>query len=110
MRQRLEFRVQAAPARSASLITFVDRGSTPPILWLGLHERRQQYLADVFRGAPPEGAIKGRTAFRDAVAGKLGCSQLAAEELVDSLVLRGNLRVISSPDAGEIWTIEVSAP
>lgn len=65
------------------------------------------HLAGVFRGAPPEGAVTGRTAFRDAVAAKLGCSQLQAEELVDSLVLRGNLRLISSPEGGELWTIEV---
>jgi hypothetical protein len=66
-----------------------------------------RYLAGVFSGAPPEGAITGRTALRDAVAGKLQCSQLQAEEIVDSLVLRGNLRLISSPEAGELWAIEV---
>jgi hypothetical protein len=64
-----------------------------------------EYLAGVFSGAPPEGAIAGRTAFRDALVAKLACSQLEAEELVDSLVLRGFLRLTSSPEAGEFWTI-----
>jgi hypothetical protein len=64
-----------------------------------------EYLAGVFSGAPPEGAIAGRTAFRDALAAKLACSQLEAEELVDSLVLRGYLRLTSSAEGGEFWTI-----
>lgn len=66
-----------------------------------------QHLAGVFSGAPPEGAIRGRTALRDAVATRLGCSQLEAERLVDSLVLRGNLRLTSSPETGQRWTIIV---
>jgi hypothetical protein len=44
------------------------------------------YLQRRFLDAPAIGAIRGRTDLRDAVAEKLSCSQLEAEELVDSLV------------------------
>jgi hypothetical protein len=63
------------------------------------------HLAEVFRGAPIEGSIVGRTALRDAVTEHLGCSQLEAEELVDTLIAGGQLRLVSTPDRGDLWTI-----
>jgi hypothetical protein len=44
-----------------------------------------------FGGEPPVGYLRGRTALRDAVARRLGCSALEAEELVDTLESRGFL-------------------
>lgn len=58
-------------------------------------------LARVFAETPPEGFVVGRTAIRDAVAQKLSCSQLEAEQLVDSLVVRGKLLFV--PDEGPGW-------
>jgi hypothetical protein len=42
-------------------------------------------------GSGVAGAVIGRTQLRDAVFDHLGCSQLEAEQLVDTLVLRGLL-------------------
>ena len=44
------------------------------------------YLRDAFGAQAPVGAVVGRTAMRDALVQKLGCSELEAEEHVDSLV------------------------
>ena len=63
------------------------------------------YLAQQFRAAPPEGTVVGRTALRDAVAADRGCSQLEAEEIVDSLELLGWLRLVRIPDGPEVWRI-----
>jgi hypothetical protein len=48
------------------------------------------------RGAPT-GYLVGRTAIRDAAAKTLGCSDLEAEEIVDTMVLRGFLRYDGDP-------------
>ncbi len=64
-----------------------------------------QHLRTQFRGAPPEGSIVGRTALRDEVAAHLGCSQLEAEQIVDSLILRGWLVLVRPPDSREVWEI-----
>jgi hypothetical protein len=49
-------------------------------------------LANVFEGGPPKGYLPGRTALRDAVVSKLACSQLEAEQIVDTMISRGFLR------------------
>ncbi len=49
--------------------------------------RRQ--LQDRFGDLPPAGYIRGKTALRDAVAQILKCSQVEAEQLVDTLETRG---------------------
>jgi hypothetical protein len=63
------------------------------------------HLAEVFRGAPIEGSVVGRTALRDAVTAHLDCSQLESEQLVDTLIACGRLRLVSTPDRGELWAI-----
>lgn len=55
---------------------------------------------------PLEGFVRGRTIARDAVATQLGCSELEAERLVDTMIGRGFLRF--SGDAarateGGVW-------
>jgi hypothetical protein len=66
-----------------------------------------RFLAATFQNAAPEGDVVGRTQLRDAVAARLGCSQLQAEELVDTLVLLGRLQLSRPPDAPPFWRIEV---
>ena len=49
-------------------------------------------LEQLFGEAPPLGYLLGRTAIRDAVSAYLGCSDLQAEEIVDTMVGRGFLK------------------
>ena len=63
-----------------------------------------------FVSAPPSGYLGGRTALRDAVADELGCSDLEAEELVDTLVARGFVRYQGDPrvpdEDGRAWSLD----
>jgi hypothetical protein len=52
-----------------------------------------------FSGAAPIGYLAGRTALRDAVILELGCSDLEAETIVDTLVARGFVRYEGDPEA-----------
>lgn len=60
-------------------------------------------------GAAPAGYLDGRTALRDAVADELECSELEAEEIVDTLVARGFVRYQGDPaaamDDGRGWSL-----
>jgi hypothetical protein len=62
-----------------------------------------------FAGAGPVGYLAGRTALRDAVLLELGCSDLEAETIVDTLVDRGFVRYEGDPQAsiddGRGWAI-----
>jgi hypothetical protein len=50
-----------------------------------------------FSEVPPVGYLEGRTALRDAVQSALACSQLEAEDLVETLVARGFVRYEGDP-------------
>lgn len=71
-------------------------------------------LREMFQHDPPEGYLRGKTVFRDAVVAKLGCSALEAEELVDTMESRGFLHFDGRPDersrADASWQIEVEGP
>jgi len=58
---------------------------------------------------PPSGYLRGRTAVRDAVVEHLGCSELEAEQLVETMIGLGFLRFqgdpTSAPESDEIWKI-----
>ena len=58
---------------------------------------------------PPVGYLRGRSYFRDVVTHELGCSELLAEELVDSLEMNGFLRFRGDPsersEAESRWDI-----
>jgi hypothetical protein len=62
-----------------------------------------------FGGAAPAGYLDGRTALRDAVAERLECSTLEAEEIVDTLVAQGFARYEGDPaaalDDGRSWSL-----
>ena len=56
-------------------------------------------------GAHVEGAVVGRTQLRDEVARVVGCSQLEAEQMVDTMIGRGFLRSERLADGRETWRI-----
>jgi hypothetical protein len=53
-----------------------------------------------FAAKPPRGYLPGRTLLRDAVASRLNCSQLEAEQLVDTMKSRGFLRYDGDASTG----------
>ena len=69
-----------------------------------------QTLRARFGDAQPRGFLEGRTALRDAAAAELDCSDLEAEDLVDTLVARGFVRYEGDPQAelddGRPWTLD----
>lgn len=66
-------------------------------------------LMRVFAANPPKGYLPGRTLLRDAIASRLNCSQLEAEQLVDTMKSRGFLRYEGAASTGiddmNPWTI-----
>ena len=56
-------------------------------------------LSEALGQHPPEGYLRGKTTMRDAVMRRLGCSSLEAEELVDTMELRGFVRFSGDPAA-----------
>lgn len=56
-------------------------------------------------GDPAVGYVVGKTRLRDAVVEKLGCSELEAEELVDTMALRGFLRFEQPPGTLGEWQV-----
>ncbi len=52
-----------------------------------------------------EGFVLGKTACRDAVLDEVGCSEVQAEDLVDTLVLQGFLRFDVSEFGPAMWTV-----
>ncbi len=65
---------------------------------IDLRELARQ-LRDHTPAGSPVGYLRGKAYFRDLAASLLGCSQLQAEELVDTLELRGYLRFEGNPEA-----------
>ena len=63
-----------------------------------------------FAGAAPVGYLDGRTQIRDATVAELACSDLEAEEIVDTLIARGFTRYEGDPegaiDDGRGWSFE----
>ena len=54
-------------------------------------------LKSAFQSGPPAGYLLGRTAMRDAVVRFLACSQLQAEEVIDTMISRGFLQYEGRP-------------
>jgi hypothetical protein len=55
--------------------------------------------------SPPAGAVVGRTQMRDAIAEHLGCSLLQAEQLVDTMIARGLVRLERDGGGREFWRL-----
>ncbi|MEP7121621.1 MAG: hypothetical protein ABJE95_11950 [Byssovorax sp.] len=66
-------------------------------------------LSRTFQDSSPAGYIRGRTVIRDAVGAQLGCSEVEAERLVETMIGRGFLRFTGDPAAATagdaIWSI-----
>ncbi len=56
-------------------------------------------LRRTFANYPPVGYLPGRTALRDAVVDELKCSQLEAEQLIDTMISHGFLVYRGEPAA-----------
>jgi hypothetical protein len=65
-----------------------------------------RYLARMF-AAGAQGYVVGRTRLRDAVVERLRCSELQAEELVDTLILRHLIEFNGDPTVADTgaWLI-----
>ncbi len=61
---------------------------------------------------PPVGYLRGRSYFRDVIVHEIGCSELEAEELVDTLEMNGYLRFEGDPSersrAESRWAVRTS--
>ena len=78
---------------------------------LDLAERIRRHIPV---GEPPVGYLRGRSYFRDVVVHELGCSELEAEELVDTLEMNGYLRFEGDPSvrsrAESRWDVDPHVP
>jgi hypothetical protein len=63
---------------------------------------------------PPVGYLRGRSYFRDVLVQELGCSELEAEQLVDTLENNGYLRFEGDPSvrsrAESRWKVDPHIP
>lgn len=63
-------------------------------------------------GSSPVGYAEGKTTLRDLVVALLQCSELEAEQVVDTMVARGFLRFSGDPSApvdDGVWSVDTSA-
>lgn len=65
-------------------------------------------LHTLFASDPPVGAIVGRTKLRDAVMIELQCSELEAEQLVDTLVLQRRVQFQAGDQEPGYWRFDTS--
>ncbi len=72
-------------------------------------EQLTRQLIEVLGSAEPKGYLRGKAQMRDALVQAMGFSQLAAEELIDTLELRGFLRFLGDTsersEADSRWEI-----
>ncbi len=62
-----------------------------------LADLAQRIRGHIPTNEPPVGYLRGRSYFRDVITHELGCSDLEAEELVDTLEMNGFLRFEGDP-------------
>jgi competence protein ComEC len=78
---------------------------------LDVAERLRRHIPE---GEPPVGYLRGRSYFRDVLTHELGCSELEAEELVDTLEMNGYLKFTGDPSvrsrAESRWDIDPHMP
>lgn len=71
-----------------------------------------EMLDRALEGRSAEGFVRGRTVLRDATTAHLACSELEAEELIDTMIGRGFLRFSgdpATPAGGGVWRIQPAA-
>ena len=63
------------------------------------------------QGEPPVGYLRGRSYFRDVIAHELRCSDMQAEQLVDTLEMNGYLHFEGNPSERSVadsrWEIHI---
>jgi competence protein ComEC len=78
---------------------------------LEVAERLRRHIPE---GEPPVGYLRGRSYFRDVLTHELGCSELEAEALVDTLEMNGYLKFTGDPSmrsrAESRWDIDPHLP
>lgn len=81
---------------------------------IDLMDVAQRLRRHIPEGEPPVGYLRGRSYFRDVLAHELGCSDLEAEALVDTLEMNGYLRFVGDPSvrsrAESRWEIDPHGP
>jgi competence protein ComEC len=110
--------VVRAPAESAldplALIAERPHRTSVAIDHVDLAELAERIQRHIPPNEPPVGYLRGRSYFRDVVAHELGCSELEAEELVDTLEMNGYLRFEGDPSvrarAESRWDIDPHRP
>jgi competence protein ComEC len=77
---------------------------------LDLEDVAERLRRHIPEGEPPVGYLRGRSYFRDVLSHELGCSELEAEELVDTLEMNGYLKFEGDPSirsrAESRWDID----
>jgi competence protein ComEC len=107
-------RVARAPAESAldPLALLAERAHPSDVGFddLDLSEIAERIRRHIPPNEPPVGYLRGRSYFRDVLVHELGCSELEAEELVDTLEMNGYLRFAGDPSvrsrAESRWDID----
>ena len=82
--------------------------------WQSIEEVDLEWVSERLRGmfehSPPHGYLRGKTAMRNAIEEALHCSELEAEEMVDTLESRGFVHFDGDPsgpsEADSTWLIE----
>ena len=71
-----------------------------------------EYLAGLIASAPAAGYVEGKTTLRGLVLAELRCSELEAEQVVDTMVAQGFLRYSGDPQGPSddgVWRVDPSA-
>lgn len=94
-------RVRRMPASSAldplAILRERPQGSEVRIEDIDLLDLAERIRRHIPVGEPPVGYLRGRAYFRDVIVHELGCSELEAEDLVETLQMNGYLRFTGDP-------------
>ena len=69
----------------------------------------RRLAADLGAEAIPGGYLEGKTGARNLLLNYFGCSELEAEQVVDTLVARGFMRFHTAAESQGGWQLEVQA-
>jgi hypothetical protein len=78
---------------------------------IDLEELARMIRRHIPQGEPPVGYLRGRSYFRDVIVHALNCSDMEAEDLVDTLEMNGYLHFAGDPSERSVadsrWDINV---